>query len=77
MLQLLPGSTFSLTTWPTIFEFTAWVLAEISITILTVTKIAKIKAIIAGIITMIHSPEFMVLVYSQTQNTINKLFMYQ
>jgi hypothetical protein len=44
---------------------------------LTVTKIAKIKAIIDGIITIIHSPEFMVLVYSQAQNTINKLFRYQ
>lgn len=77
MLQLLSKSTFSLTTWPTIFEFTVWLLAETSITILTATKIAKIKAIIDGIITIIQSPEFMVLVYSQAQNTINKLFMYQ
>ena len=77
MLQLLSGSTFSLTTWPTIFEFTVWLLAETSITILTATKIAKIKAIIDGIITIIQSPEFMVLVYSQAQNTINKLFMYR
>ena len=77
MLQLLSKSTFSLMTWPTIFEFTVWLLAETSITILTATKIAKIKAIIDGIITIIQSPEFMVLVYSQAQNTINKLFMYQ